>query len=141
VSVVTLTYNSERTIEACLRSIVREKPGARIINSPLHSLGYSRQLGVRMARYSLIMFVDSDVILTPNCISKLFHDLDRNGWAAICASVLSLEMRVSRNLRKTTTYSSDYLELDSHSESLTQLYITYTDGGSPKSAGAFSGLA
>jgi GT2 family glycosyltransferase len=77
--------STDHTVDTLMRYHVR------IINNPLRSVGYSRQLGVRMARYSFIMFVDSDVILTPDCISKLFHDLGRNGWAAICASVLSLE--------------------------------------------------
>jgi hypothetical protein len=35
------------------------------------------------------MFVDSDVILTPHCISTLFSELKKLGWAGIHARVLS----------------------------------------------------
>ena len=67
VSVVILTRNSERTIEACVRSAIKERPkevlavdtqstdrtlniltryGVRVLPSPSMSLGCCRQLGV-----------------------------------------------------------------------------------------------
>jgi glycosyltransferase involved in cell wall biosynthesis len=112
VSVAILTYNSERTLEPCLKSVVREKPGqilaidmgstdrtldilvgygVEIVRNPTRSVGYSRQLAVTNARCSFLMFVDSDVILTPNCISILLCELKRLGWVGIHARVLSVK--------------------------------------------------
>ena len=112
VSVVILTKNSARTLERCLESIIREKPkeilavdgsstdatltilknhNVRIIVEPSGSLGRSRQIGVEAAKGILVMFVDSDVELGPNCISIMRRELLEHEWAGIHARLLSSE--------------------------------------------------
>jgi cellulose synthase/poly-beta-1,6-N-acetylglucosamine synthase-like glycosyltransferase len=112
VSVVILTRNSERTVERSLRSAIGEKPGEilvvdgvstdathsivkrygiQMIIDPVRSLGHSRQLGVEAAKGAYVMFVDSDAVLTPGCISTLVRELERYGWAGIHALLLSAE--------------------------------------------------
>jgi len=112
VSVVIPTKNSARTIRECLESVLQEGPKeilamdrmstdgtldilrqykATILTPSMDSVGYSRQLGVESARGTYVMFVDSDMILSKGCVSKLRSELDRNNWAGIHAMVLSAE--------------------------------------------------
>jgi glycosyltransferase involved in cell wall biosynthesis len=112
VSVVILTRNSASTIDRCLRSIIDEHPGeiiavdsmstdatltilrrygVKIVADLTCSLGQARQTGVISANRKYVMFVDSDVELTKDCISTLVSQLEENGWAAIQARLLSRE--------------------------------------------------
>jgi glycosyltransferase involved in cell wall biosynthesis len=112
VSVVILTHNSGRTIEGCVRSVIKERPkeilavdtrsrdktlnilmqyGVRVLFSPSNSLGYCRQLGVENARGKFVMFLDSDAELGCGCIRALRSELEENGWAGIHAQILSQE--------------------------------------------------
>jgi len=110
VSVVMLTKNSARTIEQCLISVLEEHPaevvavdgmstdatpeilrryGVRVIADQSCSLGRARQIGVEAANGAYIMFVDSDVELTVGCIAKLKAEIERFGWGAIHAKIIS----------------------------------------------------
>lgn len=112
VSVVILTHNSGRTIEGCVRSVIKERPkeilavdtrskdktlnilrqyGVRVLFSPSNSLGYCRQLGVENARGKFVMFLDSDAELGCECIRALRSELKETGWAGIHAQILSQE--------------------------------------------------
>ena len=112
VSVVILTKNSARTIDTCLRSVIQEKPGeilvvdgistdatadivrrhgVQMIADPSRSLGHSRKSGVEAAKRVYVMFVDSDVVLAPGCISTMRCELETYGWAGIHARMVSEE--------------------------------------------------
>ena len=111
VSVVVLTKNSARTLEKCLVSIERERPfeiiavdgqskdgtlgilrkhGIKVLSETVEArgFGFSRQLGVKAAGSPYVMFVDSDVELSPGCIATLRDDLEVFGWAGIHAMLL-----------------------------------------------------
>ena len=111
VSVVILTKNSGHTI--CeKRSVIEEKPGEilvvdgistdatpnivrrlgiQMITDPSESLGQSRQLGVEAAKGVYVMFVDSDAVLAPGCVSTMRRELENHNWVGIHARVLSAE--------------------------------------------------
>ncbi len=112
VSVIILSKNSAPTVEACLESVIRERPreiiavdgqstdttisilkryGVRIVVDTVRSLGYARQLGVEVASGDYVMFVDSDVVLHTGCIDKMVYELERHGWAGIHARLQSVE--------------------------------------------------
>ncbi|MGD0177530.1 MAG: glycosyltransferase family 2 protein [Candidatus Bathyarchaeia archaeon] len=113
VSVVILTRNSQRTLEPCVRSAIRERPkeilavdtqstdrtlsiltkyGVRVLSSPSMSLGCCRQLGVGNATGEFVMFLDSDAELGQGCIKALRSELKASGWAGIHAQILSQEI-------------------------------------------------
>jgi len=110
VSIIILTRNSAGTLRKCLKTVIREKPGeilavdaqstdetteilkenaVRILVDPYRSLGYSRQLGLLSATSRYVMFVDSDVELTDNCLTLLISDLENNDWVGVHAKLLS----------------------------------------------------
>jgi len=109
-SVIILTKNSSSTLEACLKSIAEQGPGevlavdalstdnttdilsrykVSILIDDRKSLGYARRLGVESSHKPLVMFVDSDVVLGPRCISIMISELTAHGWAGIHAKMLS----------------------------------------------------
>jgi glycosyltransferase involved in cell wall biosynthesis len=129
VSVVILTRNSARTIEACLRSVIEEKPGEilvvdgvstdatpsivrrygiEMISDPSRSLGRSRQFGVQAVRGAYVMFVDSDAVLTPGCMSTMRRELENYGWAGIHARILSAENVSYWQRAEQEEFSRDY---------------------------------
>ena len=112
VSVVILTKNSARSLQPCLKSVRRQRPGeiiavddlstdmtrpilkrynVRVIEDSSGSLGHMRNTGVLAARRPLVMFVDSDIVLTENCLATMLRDLKRNGWAGVQATIRSSE--------------------------------------------------
>jgi glycosyltransferase involved in cell wall biosynthesis len=113
VTVVILTKNSALRIKSCLNSVIRERPSEIIVVHRLSSddtlsilkrynvriiidsvswgLGYSRQIGVEAAKGLYVMFVDSDVVLAPGCISTMRRELEDYGWVGIHAKILSAE--------------------------------------------------
>jgi glycosyltransferase involved in cell wall biosynthesis len=112
VSVIVLTKNSAQTIDKCLRSVTGEKPGevvavdgsstdgtvgilkrhgVTILTEPVNSLGLCRQMAVEASKGRYVMFVDSDVVLAPGCVSRLRRDLESHGWAGVHARLLSAE--------------------------------------------------
>jgi glycosyltransferase involved in cell wall biosynthesis len=111
ISVIVCAKNAEKTIEACLKSIEDNKPSEIIVidgnssdatvqiaskyTDKIYSdegkgLAYARQLGARKASSEYIAYVDSDVVLTPNCLQKMLEELQEKGYAGIHAQVLSL---------------------------------------------------
>ena len=111
---VVLTKNSARTLEKCLVSIERERPFEIIAvdgqstdgtlsilrkhrikvlseTEEAWGFGFSRQLGVKAARSPYVMFVDSDVELSPGCIATLRDNIEVFGWVGIHAMLLSSE--------------------------------------------------
>jgi glycosyltransferase involved in cell wall biosynthesis len=112
VSVVILTRNSGRTLEACLKSVKENNPKEIIIidggstdktleiaknytNKIFHDHGkgicYARQLGAEMASEEYVMYVDSDVILPPDTIKHMLLELRSNRFVAICARQIIIE--------------------------------------------------
>jgi glycosyltransferase involved in cell wall biosynthesis len=111
ISVVVLTKNSEKLLEECLQSIVKNKPCEIIIiddgstdktleisnkytNQIYHNgrgVGFGRQLGAEKANKDLIAYVDSDTILPENCLQRMLLDKRGGGYHAIQAQILSLK--------------------------------------------------
>ena len=71
-------------------NIVR-RLGIQMITDPSESLGQSRQLGVEAAKGVYVMFVDSDAVLAPGCVSTMRRELENHNWVGIHARVLSAE--------------------------------------------------
>jgi len=111
ISVIVCAKNAEKTTEACLKSIEENEPSEIIVidgnssdatvqiaskhTDKIYSdegkgLAYARQLGAQKARSEYIAYVDSDVVLTPNCLQKMLEELQEMGYAGIHAQVLSL---------------------------------------------------
>jgi glycosyltransferase involved in cell wall biosynthesis len=109
--VIVLTKNCARTLEKCLVSIERERPFEIIAvdgqskDGTLSILrkhrikvlseteegwgfGFSRQLGVKAAGSPYVMFVDSDVELSPGCIAIMRDNIEAFGWVGIHAQLL-----------------------------------------------------
>lgn len=109
ISVIVCAKNAEKTIEACLRSVQEDKPAEIILidgnssdatvqiakryTDQIYSdedkgLAYARQLGAQKANNEYIAYVDSDVVLPPNCLQKMLEELQEKGYAGIHAQVL-----------------------------------------------------
>lgn len=112
VSVVVLTKNSALTLQKCLEAILHERPkeiiavdaqstdgtlnilkryAVKILDDKQRSIAGSRQTGVNAASGKYVMFVDSDVVLTPGCINTMIRELERNDWVGIHAILVSAE--------------------------------------------------
>lgn len=102
ISVVILTYNSEKTIHQCINSvlqqdyekfeviaidggsrdetipILRNLDRIKVIHSQINILGYMRQLGVESSEGDIIAFIDSDIILPHRFwLSSMINNLYR----------------------------------------------------------------
>jgi len=97
ISVVVLTKNSEKLLEDCLKSIVKNKPSEIIIidggstdrtleiskkytNQIYHDVrgvGLGRQLGAEKVNKDLIAYVDSDIILPEDFFHRML--LEKKG--------------------------------------------------------------
>lgn len=71
--------------------IVLFQYGVRVISNSSNSLGFLRQLGAAAAKGEYVMFVDSDIQLSPGSIERMLHELEKNAWAGIGAMILSAE--------------------------------------------------
>jgi len=106
VSVIIPTYNSERTIEICLKSIKKQtysnievivvdnystdgtrEIAAKYANSVLLK-GFERSaqvnFGVKYARGKYIYRVDSDFILEPTVVEEAVEKCEKEGFDAVC---------------------------------------------------------
>jgi len=111
ISVIVCAKNAESTLEACLKSIEENEPSEiilidgnssdgtvqtaskhthRIYSDEGKGLAYARQLGAQKAKSEYIAYVDSDVVLPPNCLQKMLEELQKKGYAGIHAQVVSL---------------------------------------------------
>ena len=111
ISVIVLTKNSEKLLEDCLKSIIKNKPSEIIVidggstdrtleiskkytNQIYHNgrgVGFGRQLGAEKANEDLIAYVDSDTILPENFFDRMLLEKKGGGYHAIQAQVLSLK--------------------------------------------------
>ncbi|MGH7820480.1 MAG: glycosyltransferase, partial [Candidatus Binatia bacterium] len=105
VSVVICSYDAERTIDACLDSlldldyrplevivvddgstdrtleIARRYP-FRVIHQENRGLSAARNAGIEAATGDIVAFTDSDCVVDPQWLSYLVGAMERNGWAA-----------------------------------------------------------
>lgn len=111
ISVIVCAKNAEKTIDACLKSVqenecseiilidgnssdstvqIASKHTDKVYSDEDKGLAYARQLGARKASSEYIAYVDSDVVLTPNCLQQMLEELRGKGYVGIHAQVLSL---------------------------------------------------
>ncbi|MCP3684261.1 MAG: glycosyltransferase [bacterium] len=112
VSVVVCAKNAERTLERSLESIKNNNPSEiivvddgstdctpeiakrythRICFNEGRGLAYARQLGCENATHQYVSYVDSDVILPPNCLQTMLVEMQERGYAGISAQAISPE--------------------------------------------------
>ncbi len=112
ISVVVCAKNAERTLEQSLESIKSNNPSEiivvddgstdrtleiarkythRIYSNEGRGLAYARQLGCENATHRYISYVDSDVILSPNCLQTMLTEMKENGYTGISAQAISPE--------------------------------------------------
>lgn len=107
VSVVIPTYNSERTLSACLESIrnqtyerievivvdkgssdrtveIAKRYGAKVLVVNARERSEQVNLGVRAARGKYVYRVDSDFILEPDVVEKAVSRCELGGYDAVC---------------------------------------------------------
>ena len=112
VSVVICAKNAEPTLEQCLESVERNKPSEiilvddgstdmtaeiarrhtdKVYPNEGKGLSHARQLGAVKASTDHIFYVDSDVILSENCLQTMMHEMETNGYTAIHAQVIGTD--------------------------------------------------
>jgi GT2 family glycosyltransferase len=107
VTVVVCSYNSDRTLEQCLRSIGELAypdyevivvddgstdstgeilacfPDVRAIRQPNMGLSYARNVGLQAATSEIVAYTDSDCFVDPDWLTHLVYQLRRSGAAAV----------------------------------------------------------
>ena len=112
VSVVICAKNAESTLERCLESVQKNKPSEiiliddgstdgtveitrrhtdKVYPNKGKGLSHARQLGAEKASADHIFYVDSDVILSENCLKIMMHEMETNGYTAIHAQVIGTD--------------------------------------------------
>ena len=74
ISVVIVKYHSEKYLNRCLESVKNEKPFEIIVvDNDKENLGYGRacNIGAEKASGNLILFLNPDTKLLPNCLKKM----------------------------------------------------------------------
>jgi len=132
-SIIVPAYNSENTIEECLKSIsleannfifeiividdnsndktseiVKNFKSIKLIRLEKNmGVGYARNLGAKMAKYETLCYVDSDLVVGPNSILNLLKKLYENEKIG---SVSAIQNVVNLN---TKSWSSNFVCLKS----------------------------
>jgi GT2 family glycosyltransferase len=73
---ILLVDDSEEPAAAAIRAVAISL-GATVVDAPSHSVGGNRNHGALLARYDLILFLDSDVKLRPGTLKAHFDSLGR----------------------------------------------------------------
>lgn len=102
ISVVIPAYNEEKYLPRTLESLkkllrqpdevvvinasstdktgdVAKRYGARVVTTPLKTIGYSRQMGLKAAKSDVVAFTDSDAILPPDWLTYIEKTLKQPG--------------------------------------------------------------
>ena len=112
VSVVICAKNAESTLERCLESVRKNEPSEiiliddgstdgtveitrrhtdKVYPNKGKGLSHARQLGAENASADYVFYVDSDVILSENCLQTMMHEMETNGYTAIHAQVIGTD--------------------------------------------------
>ncbi len=112
VSVVICARNAEETLKQCLESVKSQNPQEivvidgdstdgtfeitsnytdRIFSDERKGLAYARQLGAEKAKGNYVAYVDSDVIVPPDCLETAIKELKQEGYAGIHAQIVSMD--------------------------------------------------
>ncbi len=110
VSIIIPVYNSSKTLKKCLRSIygynkkngyevivvddgsndnsldIAKKFKCRIFKQKHAGQSTARNLGAKKAKYGILFFVDSDVILKPNALKEMQNSFKNKKNNVICGS-------------------------------------------------------
>ena len=109
VSVVICAKNAELTLRLCLESVGKNKPleilliddGSRdstveiarrftdkVYSNEGAGLSHARQLGAERASADHIFYVDSDVVLSENCLQTMLDEMEKKGYTGIHAQLI-----------------------------------------------------
>ncbi len=129
VSVVISAYNASSTIEKCMESILNQdyhnmevvvvddgsiddtlkkvsKYKANIIAKPSRcGVAHSRNLGAKNSNSEVLIFVDSDIVITPGAISRIIKTFNEK------PDILAIGARYSENT-KDFNFASDFKNMD-----------------------------
>lgn len=112
ISVVICAKNAEPTLKLCLESVEKNKPSEiilvddgstdstveiarrhtdKIYANEGKGLSHARQLGAERASADYIFYVDSDVILSENCLQTMMDEMEAKGYTGIHAQVIGMD--------------------------------------------------
>ncbi len=110
ISVIVCAKNAENTLERCMESIKSNNPSEiilvddgstdgtleiakkytpKLLFNNGRGISCARQLGCENAKRKYIAYVDSDVILSPNCLHTMVKEMEESGYTGICAQLIS----------------------------------------------------
>jgi len=133
VSVIVPVYNGEKTIKKCIeniqdknkkifkeiivindnsnddtKNILKKFKKIKIINFKNNKgVGYARHYGAKIAKSSILCYVDSDLIISPNSIKKLVTRLEKNNKTGSVGAI-----QKTKNLTR-NNWSSNFVCLKS----------------------------
>jgi len=133
VSIIIPVFNSQNTIAKCIKTILdnnknlkkelivvndgstdntinilKKIKNIKLINLKINQgVGYARQIGAKSAKYETLCYIDSDVFVSKNSISKLINKLYSNNKIA---TVGGIQKPINLNKKD---FSSDFVCLKS----------------------------